>query len=96
MYSSVDQALSSYDGDLNGIQEFQGKQAADVIVGEFALSNLNQGEDQQWQWQDYADRIFPKIQEKASGGALLWNWDCQYASWSMRGLDEVMHVKWHL
>jgi len=94
--SSVDVLLRYMDWDLNYIEDFQRKQATDVIVGEFALSNLNLGEDQEEVWQDYADRVFPKIQEKASGGALLWNWDCQFASWSMRGLAEVMHVQWHI
>jgi len=67
-----------------------------VIVGEFAFSNLDQGEDQTWAWQQYADRVFPKFQEKIKGGALIWNFDCQYSSWSMIGLAERMHVNWNL
>jgi len=93
---SVDQVLGYYDGDLAKIQEFQSKQGTDVIVGEFAFSNLNQGEDQQSAWQQYADAVFPKFQERISGGALIWNFDCQYSSWSMRGMDEIMHVQWNL
>jgi len=94
--SSVDQVLSYYDGDLQKIQDFQWRQGQDVIVGEFAFSNLNQGEDQQWAWQQYADQVFPKFQQKINGGALIWNWDCQWASWSMKKLAEVMHVNWNL
>ena len=47
-------------------------------------------------WQQYADKIFPKLQTEVQSGALIWNWDCQYASWSMKGLAEVMHVQWNL
>ena len=94
--ASVEQVLGYYDGDLGKSAEFQQKQSADVMVGEFAFSNLNQGEDQQWAWQQYADQVFPKFETRVAGGALIWNFDCQYASWSMRGLDEVMHVNWNL
>ena len=47
-------------------------------------------------WQGYADRIFPKFEEKVQGGALIWNLDCRYASWSMKGLEEKMGVHWNL
>merc|ERR1711872_1372 len=94
--SSVDEVLGKYDGDLGQIQSFQNRQGTDVIVGEFAFSNLNQAEDQTWAWQQYADRVFPKFQEKIKGGALIWNFDCQYSSWSMIGLAERMHVNWNL
>jgi len=94
--SSVDEVLSYYNGDLGKIQDFQYKQSTDVIVGEFAFSNLNQGEDQTWAWQQYVDAVFPKFQEKVTGGALIWNFDCQYSSWSMKGMEERMHVKWNL
>ena len=38
--SDVNQVLSFYDSDLNGIKEFQQRQKAPVIIGEFAFSNL--------------------------------------------------------
>ena len=47
-------------------------------------------------WQQYADAIFPRLESSAQAGALLWNMNCQYASWSMKGLAEVMHVQWNL
>ena len=47
-------------------------------------------------WQQYVDSVFPKFQQSVEGGALIWNFDCQYASWSMKGLAEVMHVQWNL
>ena len=43
-------------------------------------------------WQLYADSIFPLIETYADGGALLWNWDCQFAGWSMKGLAEEIGV----
>ena len=92
----MDQALGYYDWDLSQIQEFQWKQGTDVIVGEFACSNLNVAEDQTAVWQQYADRVFEKFQEKVTGGALIWNFDCQWASWSMKGMAEKMHVHWNL
>jgi len=94
--NDVDSALSKYDYDLGKIQEFQWKQGTDVIVGEFAFSNLQQDEDQTWAWQQYVDRVFPKFQQQITGGALIWNFDCQYASWSMKGMEEKMHVQWNL
>ena len=56
----------------------------------------SRGEGESWAWQQYADQIFPKLQAAVQGGALIWNFDCQYASWSMKGLAEVMHVQWNL
>ena len=47
-------------------------------------------------WQLYADSIFPLIETYAEGGALLWNWDCQFAGWSMKGLAEEIGVTWNL
>ena len=47
-------------------------------------------------WQEYADRIFPKLQTEVQSGALIWNWDCQFASWSMKGLHDVIGVQWNL
>ena len=37
---NLDQVLGFYDGDLGKIRDFQSRQAAPVLVGEFALSNL--------------------------------------------------------
>jgi hypothetical protein len=67
-----------------------------MIIGEFALSDLTLDNSQKSEWQSYADQIFPKIEEKCHGAALLWNFDCQYTSWSMKGLDEEVGVKWNL
>jgi len=92
----VNQVLGFYDSDLSKIRDFQNKQSAPVMVGEFALSNLNRGEGETWAWQQYADAIFPRLESSAQAGALLWNMNCQYASWSMKGLAEVMHVQWNL
>ena len=56
----------------------------------------SRGEGETWAWQQYADAIFPRLESSAQAGALLWNMNCQYASWSMKGLAEVMHVQWNL
>ena len=56
----------------------------------------SRGEGESWAWQQYADQIFPKLEAAVQAGALIWNLDCQYASWSMKGLAEVMHVQWNL
>ena len=37
---SLDQVLSFYEGDLSKIRDFQARQGAPVMVGEFAFSNL--------------------------------------------------------
>jgi len=94
--SNLDEVLGFYDWDLSQIQDFQNRQGAPMIIGEFAFSNLNRGESETDVWQQYADRIFPKFMQKVQAGALIWNLDCQYASWSMKGLQEVMHVQWNL
>ena len=47
-------------------------------------------------WQQYVDSIFPLIETYAEGGALLWNWDCQFAGWSMKGLAEEIGITWNL
>merc|ERR1719187_382297 len=80
--SNLDEVLGFYDWDLGQIQDFQNRQSAPMIIGEFAFSNLNRGESETDVWQQYADRIFPKFMEKVQAGALIWNFDCQYASWS--------------
>ena len=93
---NLDTVLSFYDWDLLQISNFQNRQAAPVLIGEFAFSNLNRGDQEREIWQEYVDRVFPKFQQKVQGGALIWNFDCQYASWSMEGLAETMHVQWNL
>ena len=37
---TVDDALELYESDLSKIATFQSRQAQDVLIGEFALSNL--------------------------------------------------------
>ena len=37
---NLDQVIGFYEGDLGKIRDFQARQGAPVIVGEFALSNL--------------------------------------------------------
>ena len=93
---NLDTVLSFYDWDLLQISNFQNRQAAPVLIGEFAFSNLNRGDQEREIWQEYVDRIFPKFQQKVQGWALIWNFDCQDASWSMEGLAETMHVQWNL
>ena len=57
---------------------------------------FSRGEDETEAWQEYVDRIFPKFETMVEAGALIWNFDCQYASWSMKGLQENMQVQWDL
>ena len=60
------------------------------------VSFFSRGEDETEAWQEYVDRIFPKFETMVEAGALIWNFDCQYASWSMKGLQENMQVQWDL
>jgi len=29
-----------------------------------------------------------------TGGALLWNFDCQYSAWGMKNSNETMGINW--
>ena len=58
--------------------------------------NLRRDESETEIWQEYADQIFPIFMSKIQTGALIWNFDCQFPSWSMKGLQEVMKVQWNL
>jgi hypothetical protein len=94
--SNVDLLLELYEVDLLFVEEFEKLQNTEVMIGEFALSDLNLDKSNIAEWQRYADEVFPKIQAKCSGAALLWNFDCQYSGWSMKGIAEDIGVKWNL
>lgn len=68
----------------------------DVLVGEFALSNFNRDQKDLKSWQGYADGVYEKMRGVVGAGALLWNFDCQYDSWSMSAIADKIGVKWHL
>jgi len=94
--SDLDVVLGFYEIELLPTIGFQNRQGAPLIIGEFAFSNLKRDESETEIWQEYADQIFPIFMSKIQTGALIWNFDCQFPSWSMKGLQEVMKVQWNL
>merc|ERR1712131_120899 len=48
--SNLDEVLGFYDWDLGQIQDFQNRQSAPMIIGEFAFSNLHRGESETDVW----------------------------------------------
>jgi len=97
-HKTTDDALHAYDLALLLTRIFEWYQDNDVIVAEFALSNLRLGADMAHhdEWQKYADGVFKRIKRGCSGGALLWNYDCQWPSWSMKDANTTMGIAWNL
>lgn len=90
------QILDYYDLNLLMIRLYEWCTGRQVLLGEFALSNFQASHQDTRQWQLYADSIFAKMKKYVGAGALLWNFDCQYDSWSMSAISDKIGVRWHL
>lgn len=99
--SDPTESLNQYNDELNMIKDFAASTNSSVIVGEFALTNLQVDRDPAHHdiWQKYAQDIFAKILDVCDG-AILWTWDYikpNWASWGMleSASNENMGLDWN-